>query len=467
MAKVNIRVCEVCGERFRQEGAGRPAKTCPIHRGASLSKRQTIATETKAVDSLDTDTKVTDTDIHNLRPNKFDGRCFECRQDLPAGVGVLFKVDSGPSKAFHDACLRQWQEARRQAGDWTPPKTAQDAATDAQTLIAKGNTSEAMEALKALAESLAPKIDEDAIRAIVNDAIGDGLSEDRIKSLVRAAGVQRHEIVVNGELRDMPAVHHSMLPAIVKRLGAGVPGKRLNLFLPGPAGSGKSTVVEQAAEMLGLGFASMSLGPTTPTSKFFGFNDANGRFNETDFYRAYTQGWVFLIDEMDNGHPGLLAELNQALANSTAAFANGMAPKHPDFRCCATGNTFGKGPDRLFVGRNILDAATLDRFVVKEFPIDETMETRAAMAFANDENESVIARYVALVQDVRKRVSDARLQIVVSPRASIDGALMLSADIPVDEVIEERLIPGMAADTRTQLETTIANLKAYMERTNA
>lgn len=455
-----IQQCAVCGRSFRHDQVGRPPRNCPEHRAIKVAPKvkaeSTVLSTEEAISGVDI------VNIDELRPNKYAGKCQHCGLTLMEREGVLFKPadadENTHSKAFHKDCLRAHLANRRQGAD---------EAMKATELMKQGNASEALEALKQLAESLAPKIDEDAIRAIVDSAIGNGLSDERIKALISASiTTVRHEIVINNETIELPKTHHHLLPAILKRLAAGIPGKRLNLFLPGPAGSGKSTVVMQAAELIGANFASMSLGPTTPTSKFFGFVDANGRFVETDFYRIYTQGGVFLIDEMDNGHPGLLAELNQALANPTCAFANGMAPKHLEFRCCATGNTFGTGPSRTFSGRNILDFATLDRFVIKEFPIDEAMERNAAMAFSTEDNAHVVARYIALVQSVRAKVAAANngqgLPIIVSPRASIDGAMMLSGDIPVAEVIEERLIPGMVEDTRRQLDVMVANLEAFM-----
>lgn len=456
-----MQICKVCGERFRHDLVGRPPSTCPTHRNMRTAAKKTAKVfDTQGdewkVKEQETETVTGITEDGDIRPNKFKGTCHLCGLQIEAGEGELHKVTTDqPSKVFHAGC---WSTYRATSATEHAAKVE-----EATTLINKGDTNAAMDALKALAESLAPKIDEDAIRAIVDSAIGNGLSEERINSLIVKAGVQRIELSINGEVKELPKTHHNLLPAIVARLGCGIPGKRLNIFLPGPAGSGKSTVVMQAAEIMGLNFASMSLGPTTPTSKFFGYMDATGRFIETDFYRIYKDGGVFLIDEMDNGHPGLLAELNQALANPTCAFAIGMVPKHPEFRCVATGNTFGKGGSRLFIGRNMLDAATLDRFVIKNFPIDETMEANAAMAFSIEETDKAVARYIALVQSVRAKIDKAELQIVVSPRASIDGAMMIAAGIPMDEVIEERLIPGMALDTRRQLDIEAAALLRFME----
>lgn len=177
-----------------------------------------------------------------------------------------------------------------------------------------------------------------------------------------------------------PETHHELLPIVVACARAG-----LNVLLVGPAGSGKSYLGEQLSEVLGRGFGSSSFGPTTPTSKLFGFNDAHGNFNGTPYHRCWSEGGVFVGDELDNGHPGLVAELNQALAGTTAAFACGNVTKHPDHVFIGTANTFGRGPDRQYVGRNILDAATLDRFATVEVTYDEALETALAKAAGGSE----------------------------------------------------------------------------------
>lgn len=193
-----------------------------------------------------------------------------------------------------------------------------------------------------------------------------------------------HKIILTSAADTKPtALKERVHPVFERALRAARAG--LNVLLVGPAGSGKSYLGEQLSEVLGRGFGSSSFGPTTPTSKLFGFNDAHGNFNGTPYHRCWSEGGVFVGDELDNGHPGLVAELNQALAGTTAAFACGNVTKHPDHVFIGTANTFGRGPDRQYVGRNILDAATLDRFATVEVTYDEALETALAKAAGGSE----------------------------------------------------------------------------------
>jgi MoxR-like ATPase len=311
-------------------------------------------------------------------------------------------------------------------------------------------------AIRTIAESAkqqAPVVDLDEVRRAVTaqaDEVLDrftGTLEQAVKEAVEAIGIRRVVIVVNDEERDLPEQHHQLLPELIQVLSAG-----LHVFLPGPAGSGKSTLAHQAADALGLPFFSVSFGPTTPTSKLFGYNDANGNHQRTPFREAYEFGGIFLGDEIDNGHPGLVAELNQALANGYCAFADGMVKRHESFRMVVTGNTFGRGPDRLYVGRNILDAATLDRFVTLECPVDDGLERGVALSFATDATRAAVDRWVTRVQRVRANVTDLKLPVVVSPRASIDGAKLLAAGVAEERVAEVKLYAGIDADTRRKID---------------
>jgi MoxR-like ATPase len=239
---------------------------------------------------------------------------------------------------------------------------------------------------------------------------------------------------------------HQVLPELLLALGA-----RCHVLLVGPAGTGKSTLAAQAAEALGLTLQAISLGPTTPMSKVFGYFDAHGNYHGTPFRRAFEHGGVMLLDELDNGHPGLLAELNQALALGVCAFADGMVAAHPDFRLVATGNTYGTGGDRHYVGRQALDAATLDRFVTIDVPVDEQLEERIAMALAPSKKR-LVRQLLTEVHRLRELAGDKRLPVMFSPRISIDGARLLAAGATLDQVLSWRVTRGLSAAHREALE---------------
>lgn len=199
----------------------------------------------------------------------------------------------------------------------------------------------------------------------------------------------------------------------------------------------------------GLELQSLSLGPTTPTTKLFGYRDPHGAYVGTPFRRAYEHGGLMLVDEIDNGHPGLLAELNQALANGHAAFGDGMVQRHESFRLVATGNTYGLGPNRRYVGRNALDAATLDRFALLPVPYDDDLEER--LTLAQGATPALARSWLAHVRRIRRKVDTLGLNVIVSPRASIEGARLLATGLDWDFVQEARLIGNLDTATRAKV----------------
>ncbi|MFW6692767.1 AAA family ATPase [Streptomyces sp. MAR4 CNX-425] len=238
---------------------------------------------------------------------------------------------------------------------------------------------------------------------------------------------------------------HALLPDVLLALGAGC-----HVLLVGPAGTGKSMMAQQAAEAFGREFHALSLGPTTPMSKIFGYYDAHGHYHDTPFRRAFEHGGLMLLDELDSGHPGLLAELNQALSIGSCAFADGMVEAHPDFRLIATGNTYGTGGDRQYVGRQALDAATLDRYVVIDVPVDEKLEERVALAYAPSRKADA-RRVIKNVRKLRATAAEKRLPVMFSPRASIDAARLLQAGASVEQAVRWRVVRGMSAAHRAAL----------------
>lgn len=247
------------------------------------------------------------------------------------------------------------------------------------------------------------------------------------------------------EPTELRSLSHEVLPDVLLVLKAGC-----HAFLVGPAGTGKSKLAQQAAEVLGLEFQALSLGPTTPMSKVFGYYDAHGQYHGTPFRRAFEHGGLMLLDELDSGHPGLLAELNQALSLGVCAFADDMVTAHPDFRLIATGNTYGTGPDRQYVGRQALDAATLDRFVIVDVPVDERLEELLAMAQApihRVETRQVLEK----VRQLRATAQEKRLPVMFSPRASIDSAKLLSAGATLEQALQWRVLRGVSQAHRSAL----------------
>ena len=133
------------------------------------------------------------------------------------------------------------------------------------------------------------------------------------------------EVKTEKEAKPVVGMTHEKFEMVLKLVAADIP-----VFLTGPAGCGKNVLCKQIAEALGKEFYFSNA--VTQEYKITGFIDANGTYQETQFYKAFTQGGVFMLDEMDASTPEVLVILNAAIANRYFDFPVGRMDAHPDFR---------------------------------------------------------------------------------------------------------------------------------------
>ncbi len=233
--------------------------------------------------------------------------------------------------------------------------------------------------------------------------------------------------------KELDGLFHNQFPTLMKCVQAGK-----HTFLPGPPGTGKSHAAEQVATALGWGFASMSFGPTTPESRLWGGMDAHGKFFEPPFVTGarYAQdnpesGFIFCMDEMDNGHAGIIATTNSALANGWFTAPNGdVITMGRNFVIVAAANTYGTGPTAEFSGRNKLDAATLDRFVYIPWDTDLAVETALVHQWLDD----IPAKgWLNVWRTARKNVETNGLKQFVTMRGCVSGAQLIAGGFSAQE----------------------------------
>ena len=176
------------------------------------------------------------------------------------------------------------------------------------------------------------------------------------------------------------------------------------VYLYGPAGTGKTHLASQIAKALGLPFHYS--GQLSQEYKFTGFTDAMGNFQPTPFYKAWTEGGLFFLDEMDRSFPDVLTNLNGALANGIFDFPApiGIKEKHPNFRCLAAGNTLGRGATGAYTAANALDASSLSRFMFVEMDYDKKIE------------DSIDKEAAQFIRAMRKAAERGGMDIILSYR---------------------------------------------------
>jgi hypothetical protein len=167
--------------------------------------------------------------------------------------------------------------------------------------------------------------------------------------------------------------------------------------------------------------------------KLKGFVDAQGRIVHTEFRKAFEEGGVYLFDEVDASLPAATMAFNAALANGWCDFPDGRVVRHPDTVIIAAANTFLGGATFEYVGRNKQDAAFADRFVVLAWDVDENME---AALCTNDS-------WCKHVQRIRGNAKRKGLKVIISPRASFEGAKLIKQGLPWELAEKAAIKKGM------------------------
>lgn len=263
------------------------------------------------------------------------------------------------------------------------------------------------------------------------DDIKETLLKNVDKYIVERYGIlpKTIEIKKSRKTKKMTGIFHKEFETIVK-----IVDKNLPLMLIGPAGSGKNHTLEQVSKALDLEFYFTNA--ITQEYKLTGFIDANGNYHETEFYKAFTNGGLFFLDEMDASCPESLLILNSAIANGYFDFPTGRKTVHKDFRVVSAANTYGTGADMVYVGRNVLDGATLDRFIVLNFDYDENVEK--SLSYDDDLYNFIVS--------LRETITKCSLRYIVSMRATINASKMLEMGIDKKTILKNVIIKNMSKD---------------------
>lgn len=287
--------------------------------------------------------------------------------------------------------------------------------------------------------SFAEVLEESFIKTLTEKSAADMVSAmypTVEKMLVEKFGLipQIHEIrIPDAPKYETKEVLHAKFDRILhiltdKRFG------REGVYLCGPAGTGKSYIAQQAAKALNVAYYESN--SVTDETKITGFIDANGRYHETEFYRAFVNGGVFLLDELDASLPEVLTLLNNALANGSFSFPTGRVDAHEKFYCIAAGNTHGTGADNEYSGRYQLDAASMDRFCEIKVDYDERIEKNMC---GND------AELVEFAHDFREAVKQCGVSCLCTYRA-VKRLYKFSGYMEKPEAIEIGLTKGLPGD---------------------
>jgi len=278
-----------------------------------------------------------------------------------------------------------------------------------------------------------------ALEPILKETIDAALEKADFETLVKteiASAIsdlpQKTITVINarGIIKDMKMVH-KQFEMLLKLVSTKRP-----ILMKGESGTAKSHNAEAVAKALGLDFYSMSVGEQSTKSDLLGFIDANGNYRNTAFRKAFEMGGVFLLDEIDAGNPNVLLAINTGISNGFIDFPDHQIKAHKDFSLIATANTFGKGANGSYVGRNKLDLATVNRFIPIVWELDEDIE------------EALVGnqQWLKVLREARRIAENDLDEVLLGMRNAIYGGDMLRQGISFDDTFEMAVCNGLSKD---------------------
>ena len=294
------------------------------------------------------------------------------------------------------------------------------------------------EAMSAYTES---GVDKEVVNGIVaeaisNHAIAVKAQIDHLTRVVRESKPEVMQVNLNGETRKVEGRTHYLFPKVLKVVNAG-----LSPWITGTAGVGKTMMAEQIALALGLEYSPESFCSQSSKSEIKGYKDGHGLYQSVEFRQRFEHGGVYLLDEIDAANPNILLTLNSALSNGWMMFPDGKVKRHEKFVAIASANTYGNGATAEYVGRQVIDGSTLNRFVKMDMQIDEVMEAGIVGDLSVDDDAG--RSWLNIVRKARSNVSAHGLKVIVSPRDSYHGARLLNTGFTFQECVPMTFASGL------------------------
>lgn len=381
------------------------------------------------------------------------------------GLGLL-RVTSA-----NRASVRKWLAAMgvpRKVSDFLPLPTLQAAYNNEGELDAlwakvalyedEGEVEEAeadeKEEATPLTMSFKPGSVERAIEELVKGTAARAVDADTVRAIVKEelAGQAPRKIevvsvngskVVGGDKRL-----HPIFDKLVK-----LAAQNAAVMIVGPAGCGKTYVCQKVAEALGRRFGMISGSAGASEGMLTGWRmpgeGMKFEYTPSEFVNLYEGGnSFFLFDEFDAFDGNMLLTANAALANGHMHIPHRVEQpsviRGQDVAIFATANTYGTGADPIYAGRNALDGATLDRFVVLEMDYDREVER--VIATQNGIDAEQLGRF----WELRERVQTNKLRRVVSTRGLDKIAVLMRTGLGFGDALKA-LTVGWTRDEKSRV----------------
>lgn len=206
----------------------------------------------------------------------------------------------------------------------------------------------------------------------------------------------------------------------------------MNVYLWGMHGTGKTTLLQQAAARTKRPLIRVQHTINMQESDILGqwtVKDGATHFQLGPLPTAMINGWVYCADEYDFAMPSVLS-VYQPVLEGQALLIKDAPPEyrkitpHPQFRMVGTGNTNGVGDETgLYQGTLIQNAANYSRWhITEEIGYMEAKIEENVVAAKTKAPRDAIQKMIRFATDVRQNFRDGNIGMTISPRELISGA---------------------------------------------
>lgn len=278
-------------------------------------------------------------------------------------------------------------------------------------------------------------VDAEQVKSLVREYTESDEFSERVK-LVTPAPRWVHVTLPDQTEVELKEHTHRMFSDVLAKVAAGLP-----VLMVGPAGTGKTHLAGQVAKALKRRFSFNSMSAGCSESHIIGrtLPDSTGNwvYKPSPFVAAYREGGVHLFDEIDAADPNLMVLINAPIANGhlSIPFEDMVVERHPDTVIIAAANTYGTGASRQYVGRNALDAATLNRFAMSTVEVDYDTDLEKAV-LSDMMGKQRADDWHGICLSVRNGIMESGLRRIMSTRNMIDGAKLVLAGASMTTVID-------------------------------
>ncbi len=246
---------------------------------------------------------------------------------------------------------------------------------------------------------------------------------------------------------------------------------RNNLLLIGPAGSGKTTVIEQVAARLGWPVWAVSCSGKVRASHWFGtfaLRDGATVWQDGPLALALRHGGIFLADEITRLDPAEQMALVRVLDGSevTIPETGEVIRPHKLFRFVGTGNSGGFGDETgAYVGERVSSFAFLDRFLKMEVDYlgkdDELLLIARVVPDLPSTTRNALVRLARAVRDASQAAGKGELRVNISTRALLAVARetwayhTMGIQNPLLEALNDVVLAGTPSEDRDAVQTIL------------